>query len=173
MRGLKRTGTRLASAGLILILVWGCTSREDHEKVVSELRKKDEALSKARAELDASREKIHDGIADLARAMAQLERQKIKLSEMEKSLSQSRDQLTRILGAHEKEKQLMRAELAGEQNRARYLKQSQEELIQGLERISSDLDTTRVANELLKVEVNKLNNETNRLKEILERERKK
>jgi len=130
---------------LTLLGFVGCEiSKEENEKVVSQLEKT---------------------TAQLAEAKASLELANAKVTEMEKLLAQVQGQLRIAREKQTRTRQVLRASLADSQRETTILRQQLDELMQRVMQLSRELDITKQANEVLKEKINTLTYEKNRQKE--------
>lgn len=124
---------------MALINLAGCgISKDQHEKVLSQLEKANVLLAETRAELEQANSKI---------------------AHMEKLQTTDPHELSMALKKHKRARQLLRASLADSQRETTILRQQLDELTQSLMKVSRELEVTRQANEVLKQQIDELTKE--------------
>jgi chromosome segregation ATPase len=141
MKALQQALTLL----LLMIAIFGLVgcgiSKDEHEKVVSQLEQAN---------------------AQLAKFSAELEQANAKIAKMEKSQTDDVAGLKLALKKHKRARKLLRASLASSQRETTILRQQLDELTQSLIKVSTELDITSQANEELKRQIVKLTQEKRR-----------
>ncbi|UCB48768.1 MAG: hypothetical protein JSW56_16855 [Deltaproteobacteria bacterium] len=147
MNAFKQTVTLLV-VNIALIGLAGCgVSKDEHEKVLSQLDKANALLAETRAELEQANSKI---------------------ASMEKLPPNDQHDLSIALKKHKRARQLLRASLADSQRETTILRQQLDELTQSLMKVTRELDVTKQANEVLKQQIDELMKEKTRLQEVTE-----
>ena len=147
MKAFKQTLT-LLMVNIALIGLAGCgISKDEHEKVVSQLEKANVQLAQTRAELEQANTKI---------------------AKMEELQPDDQHALRMSLKKHKRARQLLRASLADSQRETTILRQQLDELTQSLMKVSRELDVTKQANEVLKRQIDELMKEKRRSQELKE-----
>lgn len=136
----------IAVAGLV-----GCgISKDDHEKIVSE-------LDKTRAELSRAEGKLHEA--------------NIKILEMKNSLVEAQNQCKIAIRKHERGKKQMQAALVASQREATILRQQLEELKHNLTKATNEANILKQTNKILRGQVEDVVNEKNQLQNLIEKTR--
>jgi hypothetical protein len=150
MKAFKQT-VALLTVYIALIGLVGCgISKEEHEKVLSQVEMANAQLAKTRAELEQANKKI---------------------AKMEASQPEEQNKLRIDLKKQRRARQLLRASLADSQRETTILRQQLDELTQSLMKVSRELDVTRQANEVLKRQIDALMEEKGRSQELTEKRR--
>jgi septal ring factor EnvC (AmiA/AmiB activator) len=132
MKAFKQTVT-LLTVNIALIGLLGCgISKEDHERVLSQLEMANAQLAKTRAELEQANKKI---------------------AKIEASQPDEQGKLGIELKKQKRARQLLRASLADSQRETTILRQQLDELTHRLMKVSRELEVTRQANEVLKRQI--------------------
>jgi septal ring factor EnvC (AmiA/AmiB activator) len=141
MKALQQALTLL----LVKIAIFGLAgcgiSKDEHEKVVSQLEQAN---------------------AQLAKVSAELEQANAKIAKMEESQTDDVAGLKIALKKHKRARKLLRASLANSQRETTILRQQLDELTQSLIKVSTELDITSQANEVLKRQIDALMKEKRR-----------
>ncbi len=147
MKAFKQTLTLLVM-NIALIGLAGCgISKDEHEKVLSQLEKANALLAETRVELEQANSKI---------------------AHMEKLQPDDPHELSIALKKHKRARQLLRASLADSQRETTILRQQLDELTQSLMLVSRELDVTKQANEVLKRQIDELVKEKTRPQVVIE-----
>jgi chromosome segregation ATPase len=141
MKALQQALTLLLVKIAILGLAGCGISKDDHEKVVSQLEQAN---------------------AQLAEVGAELEQANAKIAKMEKPQTDEVAGLKIALKKHKRARKLLRASLASSQRETTILRQQLDELTQSLIKVSTELDITSQANEVLKRQIDELMKEKRR-----------
>jgi chromosome segregation ATPase len=150
MKAFKQTVTLLIM-NITLIGLVGCgISKDEHEKVVSQLEKVNEELAKTRSDLEQTNKKM------------------IKLDALQPD---EPNKLRIALRKEKRARKLLRASLADSQRETTILRQQLDELTQSLMKVTRELDVTKQANEVLKRQIDELMKEKTRLQEMAEGKR--
>ncbi|MBW2066442.1 MAG: hypothetical protein JRJ03_16150 [Deltaproteobacteria bacterium] len=163
---------------LVLLLppfLEGCsTGGGDCDRLRSELEKTKSELVTAKSLLDRTREELEVAKQELANAMAKLSEANKKILALEERVGNRKRlyegmemRLKETTSLCEKEKRIAETNLISALHEVSFLKQKIEELINGLETVSDELDVTRDANAVLQREIQRLTRENRRLRETI------
>ncbi|MBW2030034.1 MAG: hypothetical protein JRH06_10575 [Deltaproteobacteria bacterium] len=167
----------MLSALLVSFLLQGCSAAQgDCEKIRAELEQTKSRLAatkveleKAVAELKMTRGALNQARAEFKEVKEEILALKVDAKNKERLFESKRNQFKGTIDDCRKRKSLLEAELAGARHEVVFLRQKMDELLQGLERVSGELDITRNANMALREEIQRLTRENLRLRETLGR----
>ncbi|MBW1998331.1 MAG: hypothetical protein JRJ29_10260 [Deltaproteobacteria bacterium] len=167
----KRRVSIVVSVLVLLPLLQGCFAGEDCDRLRSELEKTKSELVTAKSLLDKTRKELEVVKRELADAMAKLGEANKKILVFEETVGnrervrqETEKKLKETTSLCEKKKRIAEANLVSALHEVTFLKQRIEELINGLETVSGELDITRDANAVLQREVQRLTRENIRLR---------
>lgn len=166
----------MLSALLMSLLLQGCSAGQgDCEEIRAELERSKSRLIATKAELEKTVDELKMTRGALNQARAEFKEVKegilalkIDAKNKERLFESKRNQFKGTIDDCRKQKSLVEADLAGARHEVVFLKQKIDELLQGLERVSGELDITRNANMALREEIQRLTRENLRLRETLE-----
>ena len=156
----------LCMPGLFFALPGCGVSKEEQERLVSELGKIKAELQDARAELTRADSELKQTRAALAKITEDLKNENARCFQMEKSFNEKHNALIISVELLKKEKRKLASKALAARNEAVYLRDKMDELIHGLRKMTEELNLVKRANKALRDEMDVLTKQKDQLKEI-------
>jgi len=159
---------------VIAFVLVGCgISKDEHEKIASELYKTKIEIDKTKTELTKTQKEFANTKTELHKIKAELDKTKMELkqanaefAEMEKTCNEARSLLKIDLEKQVKEGQAIKFQLIGSRHEVAYLKEELGELLNRFMKTAEELDMTQNANQILRTQMAELIKEKKRLEKL-------
>lgn len=179
MKFLNNLTALMGVTGIVFVLVGCGISKDEHEKISSELYKTKVEIDKTKAELTKTKKEFANTETELSKIRAALDKTRAELGKTKIELDKTKMELKRtnaeLVGMEKAlnktqsllkidlEKQAIKSQLIAARHEAVYLKEEFGELLNRFLKTTEELNMAQKANEILRTQMNELINEKDRL----------
>jgi len=175
MEFLNRLIFLMGVTGIAFVLVGCGVSKDEYEKIASELYQTKIEIDKTKAELTTTQKEFANTKTEMNKIMAELDKTKMELKqandefvEREKACNEAQSLLKIDLEKQVKEGKEIRSQLVISRLEVAYLKEELGELLNRLMKTAEELDMIQNANQILRTQMAELTKEKKRLRKLSE-----